>query len=356
MQVLIDDKPCPKCRNNSDISTCESKRTKRYVDQLRCYCSNRREGCEWEGELQELNDHLNENPSNENQLNGCDFTKIHCQFCQEMFPRNQMSEHLENICQDRPFKCQYCNHQDTYQQVINIHLSECQQQPVVCPQGCGSSPQQENLAAHIADECPNTTITCKIQGCGERRKRKDMPAHNQECAAQHVELLSQKVSKLEGEVSELEGEAEQQKKEQNARHLPITVTMKNYQQLLSARDRWNSRLLYTQERGYAIFLAVYVAGFGAGVFTGDISVYVYVTRGEYDEELQWPHRLSIEVSLLNQNDDGDKVTKIFNIQAKKGDQNCYDGCQRFIKERIAQRYAKNNCLNFMVSNITEYND
>ena len=206
MQVLTDDKPCPGCGNNSDISTCESKRTKRYVDQLRCYCSNRRKGCEWEGELQELNDHLNENPTDQNQLNGCDFTKIHCQFCQEMFPRNQMGEHLENICQDRPFKCQYCNHQGTYQHVMTIHLPECPQQPVECPQGCGSSPPRQNLAAHIADECPNTTITCKIQGCGERRKRKDMPAHNQEYAAQHVELLSQKVSKLIGE-------AEQQKKE-----------------------------------------------------------------------------------------------------------------------------------------------
>ena len=99
-----------------------------------------------------------------------------------------------------------------------------------------------------------------------------------------------------------------------------------------------------------------IAGYGAGVITNNISVYVYVTRGEYDDELQWPCQLGIEVSLLNQNDDGDKVTKIFNIQAKKGDQNCYDGYQRFIKERNAQRYVKDNCLKFTVSNITQHND
>jgi hypothetical protein len=167
-----------------------------------------------------------------------------------------------------------------------------------------------------------------------------MQTHNQEYSAEHVQLLSQKMR-----------EADQQKEE---RHLPLTVTMTNYQQLLSGRERWCSRLLYTQERGYAIFLAVYVGGYGIGFLAGDISVYVYITRGEYDEELQWPYRLTIKVSLLNQDDNEDKVTKTFNIQAKKNDQNCYEGWQRFIKESIAKGYVKNNCLKFMVSNITEH--
>ena len=349
-QVFRDNEPCPNpkcgCKNYSSIS--EAKRTKGFIDKLRCHCSNWREGCEWEGELQELNDHLNENPTNENQLNGCDFTKIHCRWCRQVLLRNEIGEHQENVCQLRLFTCQYCNHQDTYQRVVAIHLPKCPRQPVECPQRCGLSPRRQSLDAHKAEECPNTIITCKIQGCEERRQRKDMPAHNQEYAAQHVELLSQKVS-------ELIGEAEQQKKEQNARHLPVTVKMKNYEQLLTGRDWWMSRLLYTKDKGYAIFLQVYVGGYGLAGLTNNISVYVYVTRGEYDDELQWPCQLSIEVSLLNQNDDEDKVTKIFNIQAKKGDQNCYDGYQSFIKERNAQRYVKDNCLKFMVSNITENN-
>ena len=98
-QVITDDKPCPnpKCGCNDYISTSEAMRTRRQVDQLRCHCSNRREGCEWKGELQELNDHLNENPTNENQLNGCDFTPVHCRWCQEILPRNEIGEHQENV-------------------------------------------------------------------------------------------------------------------------------------------------------------------------------------------------------------------------------------------------------------------
>ena len=350
-KVIRDKIPCPnqECGNKDNISFSKARRTKRLIDQLRCYCSNRREGCEWEGELQELNDHLNENPTNENQLNGCDFTLVHCQWCQKILPRNKIGEHQENVCQLRPFTCQYCIHQDTYQRVMTIHLPKCPRQPVECPQGCGLSPERQNLAAHKAEECPNTILKCKIPGCEERRQRKDMPAHNREYAVQHVELLSQKVS-------ELEGEAEQRKKEQNARYLPVTVTMKNYEQLLTGRDRWMSRLLYTEEKGYAIFLSVYVGGYGFAGLMNNISVYVHVTRGEYDDELQWPCQLGIEVSLLNQNDDGDKVTKICDIQARKAAQSRCSGWQSFIKERNAQRYVKDNCLKFTVSNITQHND
>ena len=357
MRVLRDNKPCPGCGNNSDISISVSRRTKRFIDQLKCRCSNQRDGCEWKGELQDLDNHLNENPTNENQLNGCDFTKIRCQFCQEMLPRNEMGEHQENICKNRPFDCQYCDHHDTYERVIADHLPECPQQPVECPQGCGMSPQCQYLTAHKANDCPMTMLKCKIQGCEERRQRKDMPAHNEEYSAQHVQLLSQKVRELEEEQRQSKEEAQQRKREQDERHLPITLTMRNFEQLLAAKDRWMSRLLYTQERGYAIFLSIYVAGYGIAGLTGDISVYVNITRGEYDEELQWPCRLSIEVTLLSQEQNGDEVTKTCSIRARKVAQNRYEGWQRFIKERIArERFLKNNCLKFRVSDITEHKD
>ena len=356
MQVLGDNKPCPGCGNDGDISTSENKKTKSIIGQLRCRCSNQREGCEWEGELQELDNHLNENPTNENRLDGCKFTKIHCQRCQEVLPRNKIGDHLENVCQNRQFDCQYCGHNDTYERVMTNHLPECPQQPVECPQRCGMSPERQNLAAHEADECPNTTLMCEVPGCEERRQRKDIQAHNQEYSARHVELLSQEVRVLSQKVRELEVEAQQWKEEQSAQHLPIILTMKNYEQLLTGGDQWMSRLLYTQERGYAIFLSVYVAGYGPATLTGDISVYVNVARGEYDGELQWPYQFSIEVSLLSQEENGENVTKIFNIRARKAAQNSYGGCTSFTKERIARRYAKNNCLKFKVSNVTEHNN
>ena len=287
-QVLRDNRPCPECNITDDINISKSRKTKKNVDNLRCRCSNQREGCDWKGELQELEDHLNENPTNENQLKGCDFTRVHCQHCQETFPRNEMREHQENVCKHRPFNCQHCGNHDTYECVINNHIPQCPQKPVECPQGCGISPQRKDLDAHKANECPMTMIKCEIQGCEERRHRKDMQKHNEEYSAQHMQLLSQKVKDLEQEARQMKEEAQQRKTEQNARHLPITLTMPNFEQLLAAKDRWMSQLLYTQERGYAILLSVYVGGYGIAGLTNDVSVYVNITRGEYDDGLAVP--------------------------------------------------------------------
>ena len=350
-QVLRDNRHCPKCDDDNDIDISEGKRTKRYIDQLRCRCSNRREGCEWEGELRQLDDHLNENPTNENQLNGCDFTRVCCRFCHEMFPRNEMGEHQENACQSRPFNCQYCGHHDTYQRVMTIHLPECPQQPVECPQGCGLSPQRQNLNAHKADECPKTMIKCEVPGCEERRQRQDMEAHNQEFSIQHTQLLSQKVRELENEVR-------QRRQQQNARHLPITLTMTDFEQHLDAGDLWTSKLFYTHNEGYALYLTVYTGGWGIGSITENISVYVHVARGEYDDQLEWPCQVSIEVSLLSQQEHGENVTKVVDIRTERTAKKHSKGWQMFMKQRsIQQQFVKNNCLTFRVSMANnEHND
>ena len=343
-------RPCPGCGRRITIS--ESKKTKRYIDQLRCRCSNRREGCEWEGELQELDNHLNMDPTNESQLNGCNFTKIQCQHCQEMFPRNKMGDHQENVCPSRPFNCQYCGHYDTYEWVITNHLPECPQQPVECPQGCGLSPQRQNLATHKAEECLKTMIKCEFEGCEERRQRKDMPAHNQEYLVQHMQLLLQMVQKLQAEQQERSEKEQQRREELQARHLPTTVTVPNIEQQLATKNKWKSPLLYTHERGYAIQLAVYVGGYGIAGLVDDISVYVHIIRGKYDDELAWPCRFSIEVSLINQEQDGENVTRIANFRASKNAQHRNEGWLNFIKERnVRQRFIKDNCLQFRVSKL-----
>ena len=358
--ILEDKRPCPACGNNNDngdISISQSRKTKRYIDHLKCHCSNRREGCEWKGELQELDDHLNKNPTNENQLNGCNFTRVHCQFCQEILSRNEMGEHQENACQNRPFDCQYCGHHDTYECVMTIHLPECPQQPVECPQGCGLSPQRQNLNAHKADECPKTMIKCKVPGCEEKRERQDMEAHNKEYGTQHTELLAQKVQELEEKLQQSEEEAQRRKEQQKARHLPITLTVPNFEQLLAASGQWMSQLLYTKDQGYAFFLSAYAGGYGIAGLMDDVSVYVYIARGEYDHQLQWPCRVSIEVSLLNQEQDGENVTRVANIRAKNAAKDHIQGWQRFIGQRnVRQRFIKNNCLKFRVSEITEHNN
>ena len=195
-------------------------------------------------------------------------------------------------------------------------------------------------------------IKCEFEGCEERRQRKDIPAHNQEYLVQHMQLLLQMVQKLQAEQQEKSEKEQQRREELQARHLPTTVTVPNIEQQLATKNKWKSPLLYTHERGYAIQLAVYVGGYGIAGLVDDISVYVHIIRGKYDNELAWPCRFNIQVPLINHEQDGENVTRIANFRASKNTQHCNEGWLNFIKERNArQQFIKDDCLQFRVSKI-----
>jgi hypothetical protein len=124
-------------------------------------------------------------------------------------------------------------------------------------------------------------VKCEIQGCEEKRQRKDMQAHMEEYLVQHVQLLSKIVR-------ELQAEKRHRREEEQARQLPISMTVTGVQQCLATKKEWTSPLLYTHERGYAIQLTVYVAGHRIAGLRNEVSVYLDVIRGQYDDQLQWP--------------------------------------------------------------------
>ena len=81
-----------------------------------------------------------------------------------------------------------------------------------------------------------------------------------------------------------------------------------------------------------------------------ISVYVNVARGEYDDQLEWPCRVSIEVSLLSQQENAENVTKVVDIQTERTAKKQSKGWHRFINRRtVQQQFVKDNCLKFRVS-------
>ena len=71
-RVVKDGKPCPTC-NAVAFSIFPNKGLRRTLDGFRVYCSNKDEGCEWVGELGDIERHLNSKPSPERQLEGCLF-------------------------------------------------------------------------------------------------------------------------------------------------------------------------------------------------------------------------------------------------------------------------------------------
>ena len=69
---------------------------------VQVHCSQKLEGCEWKGELGQLDNHLNLFPQTGKQLEGCEYVKIECPWqhigCVVRLCRKNMPDHLkENL-------------------------------------------------------------------------------------------------------------------------------------------------------------------------------------------------------------------------------------------------------------------
>ena len=119
-RVVKDGKPCPTC--NKALSTFPNKGLRRTLGGFRVYCSNKDEGCEWVGELGDIERHLNTKPSSKRQLKGCLFEEVACIYCTCLFQRRYIHEHQSNDeCPKRPYICKHCGHDATYEEVMQGH-------------------------------------------------------------------------------------------------------------------------------------------------------------------------------------------------------------------------------------------
>ena len=311
---------------------------------LKVHCSHQKDGCEWTGELRQLDEHLNTDPEPEKQLDGCQFVEIDCIYnCGNHQQQRYIQKHQIKDCPKRPFGCEHCHdYKSTFDDVTNNHWPVCGSFHVPCPNQCGSTIQCQNINSHVADECPLglTTINCDFHnvGCAVKLPRQNMPEHLRENLLTHISLLATSHAKQQDKIIRLEAEnntfkSKQEHLEQNYQSLkaenrihktelepvqqllktappivnsrplgplePPVLTMTTFQQRRRDYDQWYSPPVYTHYQGYKICLRVDANGsnFGKGTH---VSVYVFFMRGEFDDSLKWPFRGAISVQLLDQ--------------------------------------------------------
>ena len=96
-RIKADTKPCP-CCNAETFDKFEDKRLKRTLYEFRVYCTKKKQGCQWLGELRQLDNHLNYNPPQEKWLEGCQFTHVKCYYCSEFVQRSGIQVHQSEQC------------------------------------------------------------------------------------------------------------------------------------------------------------------------------------------------------------------------------------------------------------------
>ena len=91
--------------------------------------------------------------------------------------------------------------------------------------------------------------------------------------------------------------------------LPITFTVTKFDQLRKADKWWYSRPFYSGVCSYRLSMFLFCNGVLDGKGT-HLSLFIYLVRGEYDDELVWPFRANVSVHLLNQRGDRNHYQKM----------------------------------------------
>ena len=354
------------CREEN-FSAVLDKSVKRKVLSLKVRCPHKAEGCEWQGELRSLEQHLNTNSS----AGECRYVDVDCPYaCGERVQRRSLEEHKSQRCPLRPFTCQYCNHKATHQKVTKEHWPVCEKYPLPCPNECGMKKfERQHLKGHLEEICPLEVIQCDFSyaGCGAQLQRRLMSAHMKEDIEAHLSLLSLVVPTLQTIVQQ-QGDLIKQQGDQ-IKHManwikqpfpPVDIVMDGFEKHKKSNDAWYSPPFYTHLGGYRMCLRVDANGYGDGKGT-HVSVFVYLTRGEFDDLLKWPFRGDVTIQL-KKNDPphhqmiillNDDIPNKYVCKPTKERNDCGWGYHKYIPhaDLYAGGYLKDDKLVFCVSDI-----
>ena len=171
---------CPVCRDEEFV-TFPNKAVDREVKSLRMHCTNKENGCEWQGELNDINNHRSS-------IDGCQFEEVKCSnWCGKLIQRQYFTSHVETECPCREVICQYCHDTGEHQFIEGQHKEECPKLPLPCPNKCGIAfILREDMEAHRR-QCRLEVVKC-LQKCGKQLERQCLMAHMEtECSNRTVE-------------------------------------------------------------------------------------------------------------------------------------------------------------------------
>ena len=353
---------CPMC-NGEQWQCMIDKNHRRKVHQVRVHCWHKDNGCGWVGEI------------------------------------NGLKRHTDS-CELRPWECKYCGLKCTYVKGEGKHWPTCHKFPEPCPNSCEvGNVERCNMEQHRS-VCPLEPVACEMKefGCSVVVPRKELATHMKESELQHLtamtmlnlrltKQLQQDSTERDKKIAQLQETlqtemkmkmdeirtaiVDEQKRElvvlktdiekvkHTTHHIEQHVggactvneifTFTQYSKRKCSNCVVNSDPFYSHHHGYKCKLIIHYSSLNF------ISALLYLMKGEYDNQLNWPVEVKVQLELLNQNGDHHHVVRTMNMKWNKDKRDTCniidDSLMKYPdleKSSDGVQYMMNDCLKFRV--------
>ena len=236
--IIQDKKPCPSCED-SNITSSQQVKYQRKILALEVRCTMKDRGCEWTGQLQHLDTHLDVTTGD------CQYVDVECpKKCVQKVQKRNVDTHLANECPNRDYRCPHCNFANKFH-VVSKHFDVCPYYPLACPNRCGATFERDDLQDHMK-MCRLEEVQCVFSsaGCQAKFIRENEDEHMDRNTQKHLALMPSATlrisqdfeQKLQEQQEVFEKKMKQQKEEHKQKQKENDERMKQLEQQLQQKD------------------------------------------------------------------------------------------------------------------------
>ena len=347
----VGSKNCPSCRAEFEEEPRRDRFNEREIRNLIVKCQNSSRGCEWEGELGNVESHQN---------GVCGYQLVRCDNkCGVEIERRDVEKHKKDHCELRMYLCPYCPrwsrykgahswsmykgahslspYKGAYKKVTSEHFKECAGFPLDCPNNCGEKGiKRGDMSSHLA-LCPEEVVPCRYQtiGCRVRLPRKQMKDHLKDKDA-HLDIAMATTSELVTELNQVKSEnivtkmAVSNLEEQMRAVLKKTSTKVQPPPPVPPSKPWLKEDLFPRyppctlrvevdkdRRGVTPHFFSHPGGYRLELWVDRHIHDYYVNPVDHPDNypLKWPIKITVNYFLLNQEEDKDHVRRKYSGQS-----------------------------------------
>ena len=285
-RVKRDGKPCPLC-NEQMFSTMLHKKLVREVNALMVRCPQKELGCEWEGELGQVQGHLYPEYG---VVDGCDYVTVACSYnCGMQLKRQELRVHEMELCPKRPIEMQVASLLKKFEAIDAENKLLRQELGVLKEAHEKEIKEIKSTYEGEINQLKRKLVEIKAENDGVCDKLKE----NQEAVKSEVEENSKRLKGLEEKCDALQN---------NKAPLslpPYYFTVINTDRYLEGNMDFVSAPFYSHPRGYKMDVSVEFNVVERSKRGGYLDLYVSILRGEFDDQLKWPFDGEVTVQAYN---------------------------------------------------------